>query len=312
MLKGVLDKKISFNKNINKYLDSCLKCGACTKFCPSGIDIVDILTSAKHEAFKNSHFEKLKSFLLKFLIFEFLFKIPKLFKRKIKSKTFEKKVIFFGGCTQNFNSADKIIKLFNKQNIEVITPDFNCCGITFLMNGDFESFEKYQNDFIKKIEKYETPEIIVTCASCEKTLKDYIKFNPNNQRLQNLKVKNIFEYIKDNGIIFELKKKMSVTFHKPCNLENYEDIKWILNNTKNLTYVEMNDIDLCCGMNGFTKLTNLKILKELITKKRKNILDTKTKKVLTSCLGCEIVLKFGALNSYKVEDLTQFLLKNSM
>ena len=41
-------------KNINHYLDLCLKCGACTKFCPSGIDIVDVNLLAKSECIKNS------------------------------------------------------------------------------------------------------------------------------------------------------------------------------------------------------------------------------------------------------------------
>ena len=47
MLKGVLKGELKLSKTINRYLNLCLKCGACTKFCPSGIDITDIITVAK-------------------------------------------------------------------------------------------------------------------------------------------------------------------------------------------------------------------------------------------------------------------------
>ena len=39
MLDGVLKGDLKLNKNINKYLDLCLKCGKCSDFCPSGIDV---------------------------------------------------------------------------------------------------------------------------------------------------------------------------------------------------------------------------------------------------------------------------------
>ena len=74
MLKGVLDGELKLSKTIKRYLDLCLKCGACTKFCPSGIDIIDIVTVAKSEFFKRNKLEKLKSFIQKYLIFGFFIK----------------------------------------------------------------------------------------------------------------------------------------------------------------------------------------------------------------------------------------------
>ena len=43
MLYGLLKKQLKMTKNLNKYLDLCLKCGACSKFCPSGLDVVEII-----------------------------------------------------------------------------------------------------------------------------------------------------------------------------------------------------------------------------------------------------------------------------
>ena len=54
MLGGVIKDELKINKNINKYLDLCLKCNKCKNFCPSEIDVIDILLSAKSQYFKKS------------------------------------------------------------------------------------------------------------------------------------------------------------------------------------------------------------------------------------------------------------------
>lgn len=52
MLNGVVKGDLKLNKNINKYLDMCLKCNACKNFCPSDIDARKIFLAAKSEYFK--------------------------------------------------------------------------------------------------------------------------------------------------------------------------------------------------------------------------------------------------------------------
>ncbi len=58
MLDGVVKKDLKMNKNINKYLDICLKCGKCTKFCPSSIDICKIFETAKIVPFSGIDMQK--------------------------------------------------------------------------------------------------------------------------------------------------------------------------------------------------------------------------------------------------------------
>ena len=250
MLRGLIKGDLKMSKTINRYLDLCLKCSACSKFCPAGIDVVDIIAAAKAEYFQNSFSEKIISFILKNFILGFCLKILKLFSPKTKSKQFNKKVIFYGGCG-SFKSESTVIKLMNSLGIEVITPNFKCCGLPFYVRGDFKNFKHYMESFFKKLDKTDDniTEIVTNCASCEKMIKSYSKWMNGRE----YKVKNIFEYIRENNLQFELKKSEKITFHKPCNLSNFEDIEWILNNTKNLEYVEMQDFDKCCGLNGVTK-----------------------------------------------------------
>ena len=309
MLNGLLKNKLKPSKKIKHYLDLCLMCNACSKFCPSGIDAVKIFTLAKNEFFKFSYIEKLISLFQKYIVLNFAIKICSLFAYKSKSETFSNKVVFFGGCSSKIYGNSAPIKILNTCSIETLLPNFDCCGITFLMRGDLKNFDVYMKKFAQAIEPYRDYEIVTTCASCEKILKSYSQWS-DDPIFKELKIKNIFEYIRENKLDLRLKQKQDVTFHKPCNINNYEDIQWILNNTKNLNYIKMNEFESCCGLNGILKFNKHRVLGSVFKTKRKNIINTGTKTVLTSCLGCKIALKLYSFGKYKVADCTEFLAKH--
>lgn len=308
MLQGLIKGDLKMSKTINHYLDLCLKCGKCSEFCPSGIDVVDVIVSAKHEYFKTHKIEKLISFLQKRFIFKLIPNFLSFFNPPHKSKSFEKKVIYFGGCGSKLKGDKSIIKLLNSINIEVINPVFPCCGIALFTRGDLDSFQNNINNYINILKQYNIKEVITNCASCEKTLKDYIRWADSDEKrefLKTIEVKNIYEYLKGNKL--KLKKPVDVTYHKPCNISNFEDIEYILKNTENLNYIEMKDYDKCCGLNGISKIKEYKIMSKIFNNKYQNIIQSEVKNVLTSCLGCEIALKLYSRNRYRVYDLIDFL-----
>lgn len=306
MLQGIIKGNLKMSKTINKYLDLCLKCGACSKFCPSDINVVDIIALAKAEYFKKHFIEKLISFISKYFVFGFGLNLLKIFAKNIKSKSFEKKVIYFGGCGSKVNGNYSVVKILNACGIEVISPDFKCCGLPFFVRGDMDNFEQYAKNFIDIVKKYGISEVVTNCASCEKTIKSYSKWFGNND----IKISNLFSYIKENNLKLELDKAQKVTFHKPCNISNYEDVKNILDNSKNLEYIEMNDYDKCCGFEGLPNIKEYKTLIKLFKEKHSNIIKSGCKTVLTSCLGCEIALKTFSYGKYNVQDCIRFLAKN--
>lgn len=53
MLNGIVKGDLKLNKNVNKYLDMCLKCNACKDFCPSDIDARKIFLTTKAQYFSN-------------------------------------------------------------------------------------------------------------------------------------------------------------------------------------------------------------------------------------------------------------------
>ena len=72
MLGGIIKGDLELNKNVNKYLDMCLKCNACKNYCPSGIDAREIFLTAKCQYFgeniqKNTQLKFVKFFQSKFV-----------------------------------------------------------------------------------------------------------------------------------------------------------------------------------------------------------------------------------------------------
>jgi len=313
MLKAVLDGDLKMSKTINRYLDLCLKCGKCSKFCPSGIDVVDVVIAGKSEYFKKHPFEKIKTFFQKYFIFGLIPRVVRTFIRPTKSQKFDKKVLYFGGCGSKLKGDKAVVKLMNSIGVEVINPKFHCCGIPYFVRGDLKEFNNSIKSYLEIIKKYDINEVLTTCASCEKSLKDFFKWmevdisDEDFELLKKVKVKNIYEYLRENDVKLALKKTTKVTYHKPCNIDNFEDIEWLLKNTENLEYVEMNGFDECCGLNGLSKISEFKIMKKVFNKKRENIINTNAKYVLTSCLGCEIALKLYSFGQYEVRDLVELI-----
>ncbi len=313
MLEGVINGRLKLSKTINHYLDLCLKCGACAKFCPSGIDIVDIIIAAKSEYFKAHIFEKIKTFFQKYFIFGLMLKIVCTFIRPSKSQVFDKKVLYFGGCGSKLKGDKALVKILNQLSIEVVNPKFHCCGIPYFSRGDLNEFTNSLKSYIKILKKYDIKDVVTTCASCEKSLKDYIKWvgtsisEEDSEFLKTINVKNIYEYLRERNQKLVLKIPVKITYHKPCNINNFEDIKWLLENTENLEYIEMQDYDKCCGLNGLFKFGKYKVLKEIFNRKQKCIKDSEVKVVTTSCLGCEAALKLYSFGQYKTVDLIEFI-----
>jgi glycolate oxidase iron-sulfur subunit len=312
MLKGVINGDLKMTKTINRYLSLCLKCGKCSEYCPSGIDVVDIISVAKYEYFKTHFLEKIISLIQKYVVFGLFPHLISFFRPKIKSKKLDKKVIYFGGCSSKYTGNNSVIKLLNNIGIEVITPDFTCCGIPFFVRGDIKNFQDYMNKYIKILKHYDIKEVVTTCASCEKTIKDYIKWceEKDKEFLSGVNVRNIFEYLRENNAKLRLKKPVKVTYHRPCNQSNFDDLKYILTSTENLEYIEADNYDKCCGLNGIFKPKEYPIISKITNFKRNSIISTGAKYVLTSCFGCEIALNSYSLWKYKTKNLIEFLAEN--
>lgn len=322
MLDGVLKGDLKLNKNIEKYLDMCLKCGKCKDFCPSNIDVCEIFNTAKYECAKNTIQGKFEKFFESKLVFGTFMKFMKIFRRINSAASISGnrgegciKLLYFKGCVNNvYPKTERALKkIFSNLNVEIIERDFDCCGLPFLSSGNMERFEEVKKYNLALMDS-DFDYILTDCASCESTLKGY--FNSTHAPLTTEDKKasferavarsdggfsfvNAAEFLAGQNIKFKFKKPVKVTFHKPCHLENDEFLKPLLQKCENVEYIEAEDYDECCGFAGEFALKNHKISKAISVKKADNIAKTNADIVLTTCPACILGIKQGFLFSGK-------------
>ncbi len=316
MLDGIIHGKLKMNKNINKYLDLCLKCNKCSKVCPSEINVVDIILSAKHEYFKQSLIGKIYALLESKWIFNTGLNLI-----KIISKIFHRKkitpqpqnptttAVYFGGCISALKPhiTDYANNLLHKMNIKTYDIDFNCCGMPFYTTGNIERFAEQAKENISKIPD-ECEYLITDCASCEWAWKQYAKMIDDN-KLNKLKIIDIYSLIEKNGLKFTADKNYKVTYHKPCHSENNSGIN-IIKNIDNVIYNEMVGFDDCCGFGNFEHPLSLRDTKPIRETKKNNIINANADILLTTCAGCIISMSIITRLKQKTKRLISFLAEN--
>ena len=314
MLEGVLNGDLNLTETVNKYMNMCSHCGKCKDFCPSGINPVEIFSVAKYSYAMKNKSSRLKFFMHSEKIFNTLLKMFESFNKKIfKQETFfntgTKRILYFKGCANKLNGQNNVdlISLITKiDGMNLIESDFDCCGIPFLSAGNIERYNRAKKHNLEILHNSVYDYIITDCASCQAALKDYD---------EKLNVINFAEFLKIYPLNFYADKPIKVTFHKPCHLKNYDDVKQLLVSIKNVEYVEMEDFDECCGFCGEFALKNPKISAKLMKTKGDNVLKTNADIVLTACPACLIGLKLGGLlvgKRLKVMNITQFLAQKNL
>lgn len=313
MLHGVAKGELKLSPKINSYIDMCLKCGKCDDFCPSGIDVCTILNTAKYEYSKNTFSGKLIHLLLSRPIFRTFVKlcetISKPYRPKFENKEKTTTVAYFKGCVnQIFPNTDKYLaKIFKNSDVEIITPDFDCCGLPFLSEGAMERFIESAKYNISKL-NFDYDYLLADCASCQSTISEYSKY------IENIdfegKIHNWGDLIALKNLKFKFKNPIKITFHKPCHLKNDKFFKRIIDNCENVEYIQMEDYDGCCGFAGSFGIKNRNFSKQLSQIKTKNIAKTNADYVITTCPACILGIKQGLFlenNKTKVLSLLEFL-----
>ncbi|MBO5948152.1 (Fe-S)-binding protein [bacterium] len=308
MLLSYLDGKIPLSKTLKKYLDMCTSCGACSNFCPSNIDANKIFTLAKFE-FKKKSFLNIFNFFIKFFKF-----FKNLFTKKRKPKYFEnaQTVVYFEGCfVKCVNSKTKkaTLSVLEKLKINVVQPNFECCGIVAQSLGDKKMFEYQFEKNIDILKNIQADYIIFDCASCLDVVKNYDKFFEIDD-FDNIKNKcvSILEFLEIKNVKFSSNNNTQITYHKPCHLEY--DAQKILNNIENVDYIQMHDFDKCCGFAGEFAIKNNKIAESMFKNKVNNINNTPCNTVLTFCPSCELGLMMAkkyTKKKFKILNIIEFL-----
>lgn len=233
------------------------------------------------------------------LLLDYVLDRTKIQKAKKQNKC-DKTALYFEGCFNKYitpETKNAVKKLFEKQNIKLVKRNTDCCGVSFLNDGNITEFKKIIKKNLKKLSSnYDY--IITDCASCNETLKSYKEYYQNSYTKEiNAKTKSILEFIQENK--YKAKRNFKIAIHKPCH-EEFDLKNFVQNNINNIEYIETENYDSCCGLSGTFALKNINISKEISKQKAIKYINKNVEIILTTCPACQIGLEQGLLETNSI------------
>ena len=217
------------------------------------------------------------------------------------------RVAYFVGCAGlNLTPqvAEAAIRVLNKHNVEVVIPDFVCCGMPAYGYGDIESTLAMAKKNIELAHTLEVDAIITTCATCGSLLKRYSNLLSEEADYSVQagsfagKIRDISEFLMDIGLITEMGTlKHKVTFHDPCHLGRFQKVtsqpRQILQSIPGVEFIEMAESNMCCGAAGSYSLGHYDLSMKVLARKMQNTAKTGADLLVTCCPGCSMQLAHG-------------------
>ncbi|MFC2047527.1 (Fe-S)-binding protein [Chloroflexota bacterium] len=174
------------------------------------------------------------------------------------------RVAYFAGCIGAYVTpqvAEAAIRVLNKHDLEVVIPEFLCCGMPAYGYGEIEPTLTMARKNIELACSLEVDAVITTCATCGSMLKRYpelLNDDANFSAQVNSfagKVRDISEFLIDIGLVTEMGSlKYKVTYHDPCHLGRFQKVtsqpRQIIQSIPGVEFVEMAESNVCCGAAG--------------------------------------------------------------
>ncbi len=173
------------------------------------------------------------------------------------------KAVLFYTCMINYNFLDRgiaLIKVLEKNGINIELPDVQCCGIPYYDIGDIESSIQKAKFNVKSLKKYvdEGYDIIVPVPTCAMQIKhEYPLLLPDDDDVIAVanKTYDVHEYLfhlYENGKFnMDFKKPVGkIVYHISCHLKSLNVGYKALSLLKLIPQTEITVIEKCSGHDG--------------------------------------------------------------
>jgi len=221
----------------------------------------------------------------------------------IKPQHVEGRVAYFTGCMTHLvypSVGHAVIRVLNSLNQEVYLPEQVCCGAPALTHGDLDTFKRLAERNIKSFSRQRYDAIIVDCASCGTTWKEYARWTGLAEAGELAgRVVDISQYIVEEigleRLAVNLREKKHteekiVTYHDPCHLKKGLKVdaapRELLKVLPGVKFREMDGADRCCGAAGSYCFLNYDLSQEIVKQKTAAIVATGASIVATACPSC--------------------------
>ena len=190
---------------------------------------------------------------------------------------------FFVGCMYNMRlpkTALDAIEVLTRNGFRVIIPrEQICCGSPLIRTGQLAFLDTLKRRNIEAFKFRGIDTVITMCAGCGSTLK-------NDYRTP-FTVKDISEFLIEQGIEQPARLPVKATYHDPCHLLRGQGIReqprTLIRQVVDLTEMPA----WCCGSGGGVRSGMPEEAAALGEKRREEIKKTGAEVVISSCPFCE-------------------------
>ncbi|MDQ7824433.1 MAG: FAD-linked oxidase C-terminal domain-containing protein [Candidatus Eremiobacteraeota bacterium] len=286
---GILQGDVPLDAHTAERLFQCTGCMDCTRRCPSGIDIVPIVESARAEAVKAGFaMENHKALVKNVMESGNIYGDPSSF---IEPQQGE--VLLYVGCqfASRTNMTRKILKVLKALGVKPRIEKETCCGFTLKNLGFTEDFEKQKERFLEKFGNYKGQPIYALCPTCQAFIKEEYGFDCAH-------VLTLVEKLMASAS--PAKSEGTVTYHDPCHFSRilgFTETPRNLIKSLGFAIKEMElkgNVSRCCGGGGGLLVTDMPLSDAIAADRVRQAAKTGAAVIVTPCPTCEVTLKKSA------------------
>ncbi len=189
--------------------------------------------------------------------------LRKWFQRRRQPDSSPNKVVYFPGCTAEYNLPEigrSVVNILERCGYQVILPPPNCCGLPLAANGFLEEAARMAGQNLDNLLPFvrQGYPVIVSCPNCGLALKsEYEEFyNLPQARSLAAKVYDFSEWLltlQQQGAPASGFRDLAlrVAYHTPCHLKAQGIGQPSLEILKKIPSLQVIEVDEgCCGMSG--------------------------------------------------------------
>ena len=306
---NLLTGRIEPSKEVAEKFYECTMCHNCKVACPAGVQVADIVESARRRLVKEGYLPEIHQTLL-----ENIAEVGNPFHEPVDKRadvypsTYKEKAaqtLLFFGCVSSYQDVQivpKTMKILNRAGIDYATMgnEEHCCGYLAYLTGS-DQFQDFLQNSLERFSRYKPKRIITTCAGCYRTFKELY---PKNATFDG-EVFHIVEYIdkliSEGKLKFQKPYTARIVYHDPCDLGRHMDIyeppRTILQAIPGLQLLEFKEnrsLAKCCGGGGGLKAYNIDLSGEIAYRRVVDAIELGAEIIVSACPTCKSTLQQAA------------------
>jgi len=269
---------------------SCTYCGHCKEICPEHADMGAMFLLSRTDRFRRATGPKAyHDFWLREMDFstgEASVFLPPKDKETCK-------YAFFPGCRLGMSSPELVKRSY--RYLQDVTGGeaglmLGCCGVPALWAGDSQRLEANTAKLRTAWEEIGKPTLIFACATCERTLKEY---------LPEIQLKSLYQVMLESGLVPTERFYDTAAVFDPCAARADSDLRLSVRALTEKTGSSLSELPencRCCGYGGHIQIPNPEQFRRFGTEAA----EASDKPYLVYCVNCREVFRTNGKDCHHI------------